>query len=48
VDVKEQQRRDELAKKKNERRVRLRDDNYLKDNRERMMKNVCHIIFNHI
>lgn len=26
----------------------MRDDNYLKDNREKMMINVCQIIFNHM
>ena len=34
-------RRQELDQKKKERRLKLRDDNYLKDNRERMMRNVC-------
>lgn len=28
--------------------MKLRDDNYLKNNREKMMKNVCQIIYNHI
>lgn len=47
-DPKERLRREEIAKKKTERRMKLRDDNYLKENRERMMQNVCQIIYAHI
>jgi hypothetical protein len=41
-------RKNQLSQIKEDRRRVMNDDNFLKDNREQMIENVCTIIYKHV